>query len=251
MKDLIGIMDSGAGGVSVLCTARRMLPHENFIYFGDNKNAPYGSRDIEEIRRLSRTACGHLLNKDIKALVIACNTITSAYAEQLRREVNIPIIGMEPAVKPASLARSDGRILALATRATLHLEKFSTLMKLYGEGVIPLEGKGLVEIVERGESDTEKAHDALQALFAPYLQDKIDGIVLGCTHYPFLRHQIEAFFPNAKIFDGREGTVRQLARKLAEYGCPTDNPNDGSVEIESSGGEASVRLMRTLFEKDI
>lgn len=251
MKDLIGIMDSGVGGVSVLCTARRMLPHENFIYFGDNKNAPYGPRDIEEIRRLSREACACLLNKDIKALVIACNTITSAYAEQLRREVSIPVIGMEPAVKPASLARSDGRILALATRATLNLEKFSTLMKLYGEGVIPLEGKGLVEIVERGEADTEKARDALQALFAPYLQDKIDGIVLGCTHYPFLRRQIESFFPDAKIFDGREGTVRQLARKLAEYGCLTDNTADGKIEIESSGGEACVQLMRALFEKDI
>ena len=251
MKDLIGIMDSGAGGVSVLCTARRMLPHENFIYFGDNKNAPYGPRGIEEIRCLSRKACDYLLNQDIKALVIACNTITSAYAEQLRREVSIPVIGMEPAVKPASLARSDGRILALATRATLNLEKFSTLMKLYGEGVIPLEGKGLVEIVERGEIDTEKARDALQALFAPYLQDKIDGIVLGCTHYPFLRRQIEVFFPDAKIFDGREGTVRQLTRKLAEYNCLTDNTGEGKIEIESSGGEAAVRLMRALFEKDI
>ena len=251
MKDLIGIMDSGAGGVSVLCMARRMLPHENFIYFGDNKNTPYGPRDIAEIRRLSREACDYLIHKDIKALVIACNTITSAYAEQLRREVSIPVIGMEPAVKPASLARSDGRILALATRATLNLEKFSTLMKLYGEGVIPLEGKGLVEIVERGKADTEEAHAALQALFAPYLHDKIDGIVLGCTHYPFLRRQIEAFFPHAKLFDGREGTVRQLARKLAEHDCLTDNTGIGHIEIESSGGEASVQLMQMLLEKDI
>ncbi len=251
MKDVIGIMDSGAGGISVLSTAHRMLPHENFIYFGDNKNAPYGPRDLADIRRLSRDACAYLLSKDIKALVIACNTITSAYAAQLRSEVDIPVIGMEPAVKPASLARTDGRILALATRATLHLEKFSNLMRLYGEGVIPVEGAGLVEIVESGRADTDDARDALRKIFAPYFAERIDGIVLGCTHYPFLRKQIEAFFPDAKIFDGREGTVRQLERKLAEYDCLTDNTDCGGIQIESSGGEAAVQLMRTLFAKDI
>lgn len=251
MKDLIGVIDSGTGGISVLCKARRMLPHENYIYFGDNANAPYGPKNIEDIRRLSRDACAYLLSKDIKALVIACNTMTSAYAAQLRSEVDIPVIGMEPAVKPASLARSGGRILALATRATLCLEKFSNLMRLYGEGVVPLEGTGLVEIVESGRIDTDDARDALQSIFAPYLNDRIDGIVLGCTHYPFLRRQIEAFFPDAKIYDGREGTVRQLKRKLTEHGCLTENTGSGSIQIESSGGEDSVRLMRELFAKDI
>ena len=150
MKDIIGILDSGVGGISVLRRAVQLLPNENFLFYGDNANAPYGRRPLEEIRTLSRQATDYLLEKDVKALVIACNTITSAYAETLRAEVSIPVIGMEPAVKPASLARSGGKILALATRATLSLERFSRLMEHYGEGVIPLEGKGLVEIVDPG-----------------------------------------------------------------------------------------------------
>ena len=156
MNNYIGILDSGVGGISVLREAVKLLPNENFIYYGDNKNAPYGPKSIEEIRRLSKNAVDYLLSKNVKALVLACNTITSAYAQQLRSEVDIPVIGMEPAVKPASLARCGGKILALATKATLALEKFSLLMERYGEGVIPLEGAGLVEIVESGKDANRK-----------------------------------------------------------------------------------------------
>ena len=138
MRDVIGILDSGVGGISVLRTAVQLLPNENFIYYGDNKNAPYGPKSLEEIRSLSAHAIDHLLDQQVKALVIACNTITSAYASILREKVDLPVIGMEPAVKPASLARGDGKVLALATRATLSLEKFSRLMESYGEGVIPV-----------------------------------------------------------------------------------------------------------------
>jgi len=251
MKDIIGVMDSGVGGISVLRVAAEMLPNENFIFFGDNKNAPYGPRSLEEIRALAKDAIDHLMAKEIKALVIACNTVTSAYAAILRSQVHIPVIGMEPAVKPASLARSGGKILAMATKATLALDKFSQLMELYGEGVIPLEGKGLVEIVEAGGANSKEADAALRELFSPYLNEQIDGIVLGCTHYPFLRRRIESFFPHAGIFDGLEGTVRQLRRRLEAAGSLTTQNCPGRIIFESSGGEEKVALMRRLFEAEI
>lgn len=250
MNDRIGIFDSGVGGISVLSKAVELLPHESFIYYGDNKNAPYGTKTIEEICALSAAVVDELMGADVKALVIACNTITSAYAEILRRDCPIPVIGMEPAVKPASFARKGGAILALATRATLSLEKFARLMNLYGEGVIPIEGKGFVELVEN-EADEDCIRKVLLETFAPYLNTQVDGIVLGCTHYPFLRRYIEELFPSVPIFDGREGTVRQLERRLREMGSLTDNTGSGSVEFRTSGDERTLELMRRLFEKGI
>lgn len=251
MKDIIGILDSGVGGISVLRRAVQLLPNENFLFYGDNANAPYGPRSLEEIRTLSRQATDYLLSRDVKALVIACNTITSAYAETLRAEVSIPVIGMEPAVKPASLARSGGKILALATRATLSLERFSRLMEHYGEGVVPLEGKGLVELVEAGRANSPEARAALGTIFEPYLNQQIDGIVLGCTHYPFLRRQIEAFFPKAQIFDGLDGTARQLKRRLEDAGLCTSQSAQGQVHFETSGDADKLELMRELFTAEL
>ena len=250
MKDIIGVLDSGVGGVSVLRKAVQLLPNENFIFYGDNANAPYGPRSLDEIRSLSASAVDFLMKHEIKALVIACNTITAAYAATLRETAKIPIIGMEPAVKPASLARSSGKVLALATKATLALDKFSRLMELYGEGVIPLEGKGLVEIVESGKNDASEAHEAMRAIFEPYLDTQVDAIVLGCTHYPFLRRRIEAFFPNVPIFDGRDGTVRQLQRRLAETGSLTKQSCPGTIVFTSSGGQEKIELMKKLFHAE-
>lgn len=251
MRDAIGILDSGVGGISLLKSAVRHLPNENFIFYGDNKNAPYGPRSFEEIRVLSAAAVDHLLNQGVKALALGCNTITAAYADKLRAIVDIPVIGMEPALKPASQVRRDGVVLALATKATLSLERFAKLMGLYGEGVIPLEGKGLVEIVESGRMDSPEAHDALAAIFAPYLGEQVDAIVLGCTHYPFLRKQIEGFFPEAQIFDGMDGTAQQLKRRLEQEGLLTERTAPGEIEFQSSGGPESIELMKRLFRIEI
>ena len=251
MKDAIGILDSGVGGVSLLRHAARILPNENFICYGDNRNAPYGPRPFDEIRELAASAVDGLLAQNVKALVLACNTITAAYAETLRENVRIPVIGMEPALKPASMARQGGKVLALATKATLSLERFARLMGLYGEGVIPLEGVGLVELVESGKANSPEAHEALAALFAPYIDQQIDAIVLGCTHYPFLRRQIESFFPEARIFDGMEGTARQLRRRLADANALTERSEPGEILFQSSGGEKYVELMKQLFAAEI
>jgi len=251
MKDLIGFFDSGVGGISVLSEAHRLLPNENFIYYGDNGNAPYGPRPLEEIRRLSRAAVERLFERDIKALVIACNTATSAFADILRAErTDIPIIGMEPALKPAHFARHGGKVIALATDATLRLEKFERLMELYGDDVISVVGKGLVELVEAGLSQSDEAAKAVGQLLSPYLDQQIDAIVLGCTHYPFLRRHIQNLFPKAEIFDGRTGTVMRLKFLLEQAGALSDNV-PGTVEYLTSGSEENIQLMKKLMATDI
>ena len=247
MNDLIGFFDSGVGGVSVLHEAVRLMPGEHFLFYGDNKNAPYGPRPLEEIRALSAAGIGTLLERDVKAVVIACNTATSAYAEIIRAQrPELIIVGMEPALKPAHFARHGGHVIVLATDATLRLEKFERLMALYGSDVIPVVGEGLVELVEGGKAGTAEAQERLRALLSPYMDRQIDAIVLGCTHFPFLRAPIQKLFPSAKLFDGLEGTAQRLKSLLDERNLRSGDAI-GSVEYMSSGGEDSVALMKKLM----
>ena len=247
MNDLIGFFDSGVGGISVLHAARRLLPNEHFLFYGDNRNAPYGPRSLEEIRALSAAGIGKLLERSVKAVVIACNTATSAYAEIIRAErTDLPIVGMEPALKPAHFARHGGQVIVLATDATLRLEKFERLMSLYGRDVIPVVGEGLVELVEGGKAASPEAEVRLAALLMPYMDRQIDAIVLGCTHYPFLRAPIQRLFPDALLFDGLEGTAQRLKFLLDERGLRSDD-SPGSVEYMSSGGDACVEQMKRLM----
>lgn len=246
MNDLIGFFDSGVGGVSVLHTARRILPNEHFLYYGDNGHAPYGPKPLEEIRRLSAESVGVLLDRGVKAVVIACNTATSAYAEILRAELKLPVIGMEPALKPAQEARHGGEILVLATQATLTLPKFQRLMKRYGDHVIPVVGRGLVELVEAGRADSPETEAALRELLGRYVGRSIDSVVLGCTHYPFLAGAIQRMFPEAELFDGRTGTCMRL-KHLLEAGGLRSKGTEGSVEFLTSGDASTIALMRRLM----
>jgi len=247
MNDLIGFFDSGLGGISVLHEARRVMPNENYIFFGDNKNAPYGPRPLEEIRALSASGIRRLLDRGVKAVVIACNTATSAYAEILRAEhPELPIIGMEPALKPAHFARHGGRVIVLATEATLRLEKFRSLMARYGDDTITVAGRGLVELVEAGQAQSEAAARQVRALLEPYRDQQIDAVVLGCTHYPYLREHIQKIFPDARLFDGRDGTVLRLKSQLEKYGLRSDD-TPGSVEYQTSAGPETIALMKRLM----
>ena len=247
MKDLIGFFDSGVGGVSVLREAVRLMPNEHFLFYGDNANAPYGTRTLEEIRALSAAGVARLLDRGVKAIVIACNTATSAYAAIIRAEhPELPIVGMEPALKPAHFARRGGEVLALATAATLRLEKYERLMERYGEGVISVVGDGLVELVEEGKSDSPEAEMMLRRLLRPYLDRQIDAIVLGCTHYPFLRTTIQAIMPGVPLFDGRLGTAKRLESLLNENRLRS-NDRKGSVEFQTSGGPDKLRLLENMM----
>lgn len=220
-KDLpIGIFDSGVGGLSVLRTALRLLPAERFIYYGDIANAPYGTKSEEEVRRCAARVADQLLVQGVKALVIACNTATCAAAAYLREQYpQLIIIGMEPALKLAHDRCPDGQILVLATPVSLASEKYRRLYSCYGERAVSLPCPGLMDFVERGEIDTPAVRAYLTEKLAPYLAGKNApaAVVLGCTHYVFLKETIRSLLPaDTLVLDGNEGAVRQLIRRLTQ-----------------------------------
>ncbi len=246
MERPIGVFDSGVGGVSVLHEALRLLPNEYFLFYGDNLHAPYGPKSLEDIRRYTQGCVDFLLKRNVKALLIACNTATSAYAAQLRSTLSLPVIGMEPALKPASALRHGGQILVLATDATLHLEKFRRLMELYGKGAVPVVGSGIVELVEGGKADSPEMDAFLHDLFAPYKNTQIDAVVLGCTHYIFIKKALSRLLPGVPLVDGHEGTARQLRRVLEREGL-LSGVQAGGYEFFSSGGKEYTDLMERLL----
>lgn len=247
----IGIFDSGLGGISVLRNMKRLLPFEDYIYFGDDKNAPYGTREEKEILRLSENVVSFLTERNVKAIVIACNTATSASAQALREKMSIPIIGMEPALKPASLMRKTGMIAVLATPATLRQNKFKLLMEKYGEYALPLPCPGLMEFVEKGVTEGEELDAFLQETFAPYRETKFDAAVLGCTHYVFLKRAIGKALPGTSLVDGNEGTARQLKRVLEEKGM-LNSDGEGRVSLYTSGdSERLLLLMERLLNTEL
>lgn len=247
----IGVFDSGLGGVSVLRNMARLLPNEDFIYYGDDKNAPYGTKPEEEILRLAVKDAEFLLSHGVKAIVIACNTATSAAAMHLRQTLSIPVIGMEPALKPASMERKNGYVGVLATPATLRQKKFSLLMEKYGEHALSIPCPGLMEYAEKGIYEGEEIDQFLNSLLEPFRSLPIDCAVLGCTHYVFLKSAIQKALPNVTLFDGNEGTARQLKRVLEERGWLKES-SGGSVKMYTSGDEVHILpLMQALFREKI
>ncbi|MCE5344094.1 MAG: glutamate racemase [Eubacteriales bacterium] len=213
----IGVFDSGFGGISVLAEAVRVLPEEDFIFLGDNLHAPYGDRMPQEVLALTRQALDRLMSMGCKAILIACNTATSAAAAVLRSELGLPIVGMEPALKPAALLPGEGRVLVMATAMTLKMDKFQNLMDHYGRDATPVPCPGLVELVEAGEMDGTRVRQKLCELLSPYLDRPVKAVVLGCTHYVFLKAAIAACLPaDVVLVDGNEGTARQLQNQLVQ-----------------------------------
>lgn len=233
----IGVFDSGVGGIGTLAALRRELPQERFLFYGDTANAPYGTKSREKVMACVSRIMEHLLMQDVKAVVIACNTATAVAAAELRARYTLPIIGIEPALKPAHELRHGGSILVLATPMTLRLEKFQALYARYGEGAIPLPCPGLMELVECEADDLARRY--LLDLFAPYDLTKVDAVVLGCTHYVFLRPILADILPpTVSVLDGNEGTARQLRRVLTANDLLADG--QGSVTLETSGNPANV-----------
>lgn len=249
----IGIFDSGLGGISVLRDIVELMPNENYIYFGDSAYAPYGAKSIDEILDRSIHCTNFLLAKDVKAIVIACNTATSVAASTLRQQYpTTPIIGIEPALKPAVLWKEHDKVAVMATPATLALPKFHELMKHYSKesDIYPVPCPGLADYVERGIFDGEEITEFLRELLAPYLDKKIDAIVLGCTHYPFVEEVIKRIAgPNVKIFNGAHGTALELQRRLRIAELLTPSIEKGSVEFYSSStNPETIKLCHQLFE---
>ncbi len=248
----IALVDSGVGGISVLRHLCELLPHENYIYFGDSKNAPYGTKDKSEVLGIMRENLDALRKKGIKALVIACNTATSAAAKALRAEnPDLPIIGIEPAIKPPAYELDCPRVLVMATPLTLREEKFISLVERYSdrEEIIPLPCEGLVELIESGELDSPELEAYIKALLEPYRYEKIDALVLGCTHYPHVKDIISLHIsPNVRIYDGGLGTAMQTKRVLSEMGLLNPCDECGKVEIlNSSNDERLIALSKKLL----
>ena len=219
----IGVYDSGLGGLTVWREIRRALPGESLVYLGDGKNCPYGSRPREEVRRLADAAVGRLVAEGCKLVVVACNTATAAAIDFLREKyAAIPIVGMEPAVKPACLATRTGIVGVLATERSLDGDLFRRTAARYGDGieVLTLPGRGFVELVEADREETPEAEACVRAALEPMLARGADQIVLGCTHYPFLRSVMERVVAgrSVTILDPSPAVARRVVQLLDRGG---------------------------------
>jgi glutamate racemase len=250
----IAFFDSGVGGTSVLAAAVKKLPAESFIYYGDTLHAPYGSRSVSDVRELSARVAGELYGKGCKALVVACNTATSAAINFLREVMPVPVIGMEPAVKPALERGCSGKVLVMATPLTLAEEKFRNLCGHCGAAgkVMVLPCPGIVEQVERGQITGPGIERSLKDLLKDTDTRDLSTVVLGCTHYHFIRPALARLLPQGVDFVGGNcGTVRQLQRILAARGLlreDSEGKKSGTVSFFGSGGPEAERLFRRLFE---
>lgn len=247
----IGVFDSGLGGISVLRACVALLPRENFLFFGDSANAPYGEKPLEEVRRLTVAAVDRLLAQGVKAIVVACNTATSAAIGLLRQaHPELPIIGIEPAVKPAAQADNSSSVIVMATPLTIREDKYQRLAASFCDqaDVISLPCKGLAEMVEQGIFDGPVLDAYLQELLLPFRYCNVDYIVLGCTHYPFVRQAIARNFGRpVSIIDGSDGTARQLRRQLNAAGLLTTRSGFGTVTFQNSRPD-KLAMSQTLFQ---
>lgn len=234
----IGFFDSGVGGLSVMREALKIMPNEDYIYFGDSKNAPYGIKSVEEVRELTFKAVEFLLNKGVKGIAVACNTATSAAVADLRKMYpDLPLVGIEPALKPAVESVNDGSILIMATPMTLKEAKFNRLMKKYEDraDIVPVPCPGLMEFIEEGKLQGEEVEQYLLDKVNTYKKGKISSIVLGCTHYPFIEPLLSRIVgEDTVIIDGGLGTAKELKRRLNEKELLTNSTEVGKVEIINS-----------------
>ncbi len=240
----IAVFDSGLGGLSVWREIRRLLPHESLFYFGDGANCPYGPKPHAEVNGYVDAAARMLIReKGAKMLVVACNAATAAAINNLREAYDVPIVGMEPAVKPAALSTRTGVIGILATAATLSGGLYHDTAAKWGEGVTILDavGEGFVELVERGLEDTPEAEQTVRRALEPMLLEGADRIVLGCTHYPFLegamRRVIAQCVPGAdvQIIDPAPAVARRVADLLSRGDALAGADNVPRYEFYTAG----------------
>lgn len=245
----IGVFDSGLGGISVVRELRQTLPNEHVVYFGDSAHAPYGTKTPERVRELSFSIVDQFMSQGVKAIVIACNTATSAAVDDLRKAYDIPIIGMEPALKLAC-DRGQGkpqRVIVAATPLTLREHKFSALMERFqaGHDIHPQPCPDLVSIVEHGQlDDDERVMSTLHRYFDQYDLEKTDSVVLGCTHFVFYRDYFRKLLPEtAAIIDGNAGTIRHLREVLESRDALAPKDQIGSVAISNSDSSERIHTL--------
>ena len=215
----IGMFDSGIGGITILNSIKKLLPKENIIYYSDNFNSPYGNKSKSEIKELSFKNTEFLINKGCKLIIVACNTATTNSIQELRSNFNIPFVGIEPAIKPAAFHTKTGCIGVLATKGTLSSYLFNNTINNHRSYVKIVEknAEGLVELIENGIFNGEKIKNILRECLNPMIKQKIDFLVLGCTHYPILIKTIKSLIPvNIEIIDSGQAVAKQTKKILLE-----------------------------------
>lgn len=248
----IGVFDSGVGGISVLRDLYRLMPQEDYHFFGDSYNAPYGIKTVDEVKNLSFKIVEHFIEQHVKAIVVACNTATSAAVTDIRATYpELTIIGLEPAIKPAVLRKPSSQVVVMATPLTLREQKFQELLEQYEKlaDLVLVPAPDLVEYIEKGELDTPDVIAYLEELLLPY-KKTADSIVLGCTHFPFVKSAIQKVMGADKfIIDGGPGAARELQRILRDKELLQTLTHEGQVVFTNSEvGTGKIALSEKLFE---
>lgn len=244
---LIGVFDSGVGGLSILDEALRQLPDHDYLYFADSANAPYGEKTSEWIAARSLHICQFLVESGCQAIVVACNTATAEAIRDIRAALqHIPIIGVEPGIKPAAMQSQNGVVGVLATEATLKSDKFNSLLStLPGDcRFVKQAGAGLVPLIESGQLHDPKTAALLAKHLEPIQAAGADTLVLGCTHYPFLAPLIRTIMGDTvQLVDTSQAVVRQLARQLAEHQLTESRQSKRSLRLLSTANGAQLHRM--------
>tara|TARA_R100000789_G_scaffold53602_1_gene52651 strand:- start:112 stop:903 length:792 start_codon:yes stop_codon:yes gene_type:complete len=230
----IGVFDSGIGGTSIWKEITSLLPFENTLYLSDSKNAPYGDKPADEIRALAVKNTEFLLKQNCKLIVVACNTATTNAIDYLRANYSVPFIGIEPAIKPAALKTKTNKIGILATKGTLNSSLFEKTSRKIDQNIIVKEtiGTGLVELIEAGKIDSAEMHALLYSYITPLLEEQIDCLVLGCTHYPYLIPKIREIAGNTlQIIDSGQAVAKQTKAILKKFSLANCNFEEGKHQF--------------------
>jgi glutamate racemase len=251
----IGVFDSGVGGLSILDEALQQLPHHNYIYFADSANAPYGDKPPQWIAERSLQICRYLMEQDCSAIVVACNTATAEAIATIRSTLDIPIIGVEPGIKPAAMQSQNGIVGVLATEATLNSDKFNALLATLPEHCqfIKQAGAGLVPLIEAGLIETPEMQALLRSHLKPIQDQGADTLVLGCTHYPFLKKMIRAVVGDSMtLIDTSDAVVRQLLRQIHQQGLIVSSKHSPKLSLLSTANADTLEAMaERLLHRDL
>lgn len=242
----IGFFDSGVGGTSVWKEVVQLLPHENTIYLADSVHAPYGRKPQEEITKLCIKNTEYLIERGCKLIAIPCNTATTNSIAYLREHYEVPFIGIEPAIKPAALNSVTGKIGILATQGTLSSELFNKTQKAFTKDVNTIEivGTGIVELIEAGNKDSEEMRNLLVGITEPFMISGIDYLVLGCSHYPYIKDMLQELLPSrVKIIDSGAAVARQTLHILKEFNLLNHQEILGKHELYSNWNTTVLDLL--------
>ena len=255
LHDTIGVFDSGVGGLSVLRAIRAALPHEHLVYVADSGHAPYGDQSEAHITQRTLTVGHWLAEQGVKGITIACNTATVVAAKTLREQTHLPVVAIEPAIKPAVALTRSGVVGVLATRQTVQSASVARLVDLYGadKRIVLQACPGWMEQVERADLHSPETEALLRQFIAPLLEQGADTLVLGCTHYPFLRDTIQRVAgEHVTLIDPADAVARELARRLADGQRLATQTAAGSVRFFTSGDVAQVQaVMSHLWDEPL